>query len=628
VKIKIGIYSTDMHFMGIKVEYADPVFTDVKSEAEYEKLSVSAVMLSGSEKPMKDKEYEIYLKNPQGEISDTPVITGVTDSNGLVTGSITMSESDACGTYAFVLRGEDIPESVEVPVVYVSKEVESNIADEIKNATDSDDIKAILEANEANLSIDLEADLDGLTEDEVFAHMAGREVSTIYEIKDLYQGAIALEKINQATAKNDIKDVLEDEKSLIIFGVNTSIVNLLTDEYKDSLASDVLALDKIESFEDAGDIINELANKSLATQLGKKAVQSDATDVTVTAGSGAEISLGLTEEISDVKKITFYIEADNVLLANASVSASVGTAKKSVSGNVMKIEIEKNTTINNVSDFGTVYLSTEEEEGTYDVKISADILYSVKVVTETDSSVVEVSNVMEEKAVTVKTTEKKKTDTPSRQPSSSSSGISRPSADVPLTPTPDVPDTPATPEPPASDKFEFVDLNEASWAEKSVEKLLEKGIISESEDKKFNPNNNVKREEFIKMVVLANGIYNDAAECSFTDVSEDSWYNKYVASAYEKGIITGRDDGTFGEGEYITREEMAAIIYRANKETLAKPENIGGFSDDGEIAEWAKEAVYALKEQNIVNGMGDNLFAPGQNVTRAMTAKVIAGLIK
>ena len=72
---------------------------------------------------------------------------------------------------------------------------------------------------------------------------------------------------------------------------------------------------------------------------------------------------------------------------------------------------------------------------------------------------------------------------------------------------------------------------------------------------------------------------------------------------------------------------MAAIVFRAMKniEAIENPEL---FADDELIASYAKDAVYALKTAGIINGMGDNLFAPGGTVTRAMAAKLTAGLVK
>ena len=65
------------------------------------------------------------------------------------------------------------------------------------------------------------------------------------------------------------------------------------------------------------------------------------------------------------------------------------------------------------------------------------------------------------------------------------------------------------------------------------------------------------------MLVLALDLYDQSATCAFTDVQPQAWYASYVASAVQNGVIQGYDDGSFGVGKPITREEMAVIACRA-----------------------------------------------------------------
>lgn len=599
--------------------------TDTAGTAEYADLSVSGKMVSSAGKAMSGRNYEIYLKDPSGNVTEAPIASGKSGADGAITASVTMADDDEGGIYTFIFKGDYVETEPTVQLIYISKAIEADIAGQILSSEDAAAVESIFETNEVVLGIDIDADMANVNDrSKVYAHMVGKDVSTLSEIQKLYRASIALETINQAVVPSKVEAVVSSKQATSDLGLDKARLDLLTGEHRESFLSGVIALERIEDVEALSEAIGMVLNKSLAVQFGKTAVASAAVGVTAEAGSGAGIALTLTEAVSDVKKITFKVEAPNALLENASVSTTAGTYTKSVSGNVMTIDITPKSILNNVSDFGKVYLSTESTVQTYDIKLSADILYSVKASTESGDVMIDVSNEMTEKAVTVTTTPKKTVDTPSRPTSSSSSGTSRPVVSVPTT----EPTTEPTEEPPVSVPFEFDDLDEAQWAKASVELLLEKGIVSESADNKFNPNQNVKREEFIKMVVLASGAYDETAVCEFTDVSENSWYYAYVASAKNAGIITGRDDGSFGSGDYITRQEMAAIVYRAYSGELNKSENSELFSDDADIADYAKEAVYALKEQNIVNGMGDNLFVPNGDVTRAMAAKLVAGLVK
>lgn len=172
----------------------------------------------------------------------------------------------------------------------------------------------------------------------------------------------------------------------------------------------------------------------------------------------------------------------------------------------------------------------------------------------------------------------------------------------------------------------FSDLANAEWAVKAITELAEKGIVSGDNNGRFNPNDSVTREEFTKMVILACGMYNENAECDFSDVDRDKWYYSYVASATEKRIITGIGNGEFGTNRKISREDMAVIIKRAANAAginIVKKRDFSEFDDSYRIAEYARESIRELYCAEIINGVGENMFAPTENCTRAQAAKII-----
>lgn len=174
----------------------------------------------------------------------------------------------------------------------------------------------------------------------------------------------------------------------------------------------------------------------------------------------------------------------------------------------------------------------------------------------------------------------------------------------------------------------FDDLETVSWAETAINALAEQGIVAGDENGKFNPNNNVKREEFVKMLVAASGMYDEYAECTFKDVTEDAWYYRYIASATSNGLVYGVSEKEFGVGTEITRQDMAVMCYRAAKATIEIPQirNDIAFNDSDRISDYAKEAVSALYKANVVNGVGNNEFSPIGTATRAQAAVMIYNL--
>lgn len=182
--------------------------------------------------------------------------------------------------------------------------------------------------------------------------------------------------------------------------------------------------------------------------------------------------------------------------------------------------------------------------------------------------------------------------------------------------------TPVTPVQPQFGKFS--DLPQSHWAYEFVDELVDCGAVNGKTETTFEPETNITRAEFVKILVNALGLTSDVSGKAFTDVKPTDWYYDSVSVVTALGIVNGYNDGTFGANDKITREQMAAIIYRTFNvigTQLAASDN--SFADMNKIADYAKEAVLKLKQAGIINGKGDNMFMPTQNATRAEASKVI-----
>ena len=171
----------------------------------------------------------------------------------------------------------------------------------------------------------------------------------------------------------------------------------------------------------------------------------------------------------------------------------------------------------------------------------------------------------------------------------------------------------------------FSDIDNVAWAKDAILYLAEKGIVSGRGDKKFAPDELVTREEFVKMIVSAAGVYDENAKCDFSDVAEGSWYASYVASAVNNGLVSGQSETVFGVGKPITRQDVCVI---SAKLLDVKADDVLSYDDADEISEYAKEGVMKLSSCGIVSGMGDNKFMPQMTCTRAQAAKIIYGIIE
>lgn len=183
-----------------------------------------------------------------------------------------------------------------------------------------------------------------------------------------------------------------------------------------------------------------------------------------------------------------------------------------------------------------------------------------------------------------------------------------------------------TPVPDASADISFNDMDGYEWAEAAVTELASKGIVNGKSKGTFAPGDYITREEFAKILVLAYGLYNEEADCEFTDISADRWSYKYIASSYGYGAINGYPDGSFGAARLITREEMAVMLYRVMSKQMKieiLPEIKTTLKDYDEISEYAKNSVTTLNSNGIVSGDESGYFSPQNNATRAEVCQMI-----
>lgn len=174
----------------------------------------------------------------------------------------------------------------------------------------------------------------------------------------------------------------------------------------------------------------------------------------------------------------------------------------------------------------------------------------------------------------------------------------------------------------------FDDLSSVEWARVAIEALYNNGIINGVGDNKFAPMNNIKREEFVKIVVIAFGVYDKTLKSDFADTNPDEWYSAYIASAKKAGIVNGISDTEFGLGKNITRQDMAVMLYKG---AMSKGYTFNmsklNFKDSNNVSDYAEDAVSALVSKGVINGYEDNSFRPKEFATRAQAAKMIYSLI-
>lgn len=181
-----------------------------------------------------------------------------------------------------------------------------------------------------------------------------------------------------------------------------------------------------------------------------------------------------------------------------------------------------------------------------------------------------------------------------------------------------------------SKNMDFVDVTKDHWAYESIKNLFYDDIISGTSKNTFSPDDYVTREQITKMLVRAFNIETnmDTTSFKFSDTEKDSWYYSYVVTAKNNGIVNGINENTFGIGEYVTRQDIAVMIYRIVGDKLSKEEKEAVFTDSDNISDYAKESVENLYKAGILSGFEDGSFMPFGNCTRAQASTIISNTLK
>lgn len=175
----------------------------------------------------------------------------------------------------------------------------------------------------------------------------------------------------------------------------------------------------------------------------------------------------------------------------------------------------------------------------------------------------------------------------------------------------------------------FTDVGETYWAAKAIKQMTAKHIVQGISETEFAPGQNVTRAEFAALLVRALHLQAKGA-AKFGDVHASDWFASDIAAANEAGIVNGISEAEFKPKAAITREEMAVMLihaYEYGKGVKASNEADAAFADYDKISSWAQSAVSSARSLGLINGRGDNRFAPQGFATRAESAQAIAKLI-
>lgn len=176
----------------------------------------------------------------------------------------------------------------------------------------------------------------------------------------------------------------------------------------------------------------------------------------------------------------------------------------------------------------------------------------------------------------------------------------------------------------------FADVSQ-HWAKDAIAAMEAMGLVNGVTETEFKPDMSLQRGMLVTILGRMSEVDADAVVAGgFTDVAPGAYYAPYIGWAKAAGLAEGTGGGRFSPDAPITREQLAAMLYRyavMQKVELPAPAGREAFNDDGTISPWAKEAVYAMREAGILNGMGENTFQPQAGATRAQVCTMLVRLM-
>ena len=173
---------------------------------------------------------------------------------------------------------------------------------------------------------------------------------------------------------------------------------------------------------------------------------------------------------------------------------------------------------------------------------------------------------------------------------------------------------------PTETPFPFTDVPESRWSYPYIKELYDAGVVSGTSATTFEPTANVTRAQFVTMLAGLQGADVSAYTTGkFADVPADAWYAPYVNWAAENGVVYGVSDTEFAPDAEISRQDMAAMLYRYAGQfgiQLGTGNPAITFTDEADITDYALPAVEALQRAGVISGMPDGSFRPCDTATR------------
>lgn len=174
-------------------------------------------------------------------------------------------------------------------------------------------------------------------------------------------------------------------------------------------------------------------------------------------------------------------------------------------------------------------------------------------------------------------------------------------------------------------KTKFNDVSANDWFASAVDYVTGKGMMNGTAANTFSPKANTTRGMIVTVLYRLEHQPSTSA-ASFTDVASGAYYANAVAWANANGIVSGYGSGKFGPNDKVTREQLAAILYRYaqyKKYDVSGAKSLDGYTDAQSVSSYAVPALQWANAAGVVTGKSGNKLDPKGNATRAEVAAML-----
>ena len=175
-------------------------------------------------------------------------------------------------------------------------------------------------------------------------------------------------------------------------------------------------------------------------------------------------------------------------------------------------------------------------------------------------------------------------------------------------------------------KANFADVAADAWYADAVQYVYENGMMSGTSETTFSPDLTTTRGMIVTILYRMENEPAVTGTTAFTDVAADQYYANAVAWAAQNGIVSGTTATTFAPNNAITREQMAAILYRYAQfkgYDVSVKADLSVYTDAAQVSTYATDAMAWANGAQLITGTSQAMQTPASNATRAQVATIL-----